>query len=75
MYTYVFMTSIRVIPVSAVLSRVPYECLYLQKWVTPPLFGAAPHSLQGVNLGTPGYTIQIIIKIHNIPQIVDRGIG
>ena len=42
MYTYVFMTSIRVIPVSAVLSRVPYECLYLQKWVTPPLFGAAP---------------------------------
>ena len=34
MYTYVFMTSIRVIPVSAVLSRVPYECLYLQKWVT-----------------------------------------
>ena len=34
------MTSIRVIPVSAVLSRVPYECLYLQKWVTPPLFGA-----------------------------------
>ena len=44
MYTYVFMTSIRVIPVSAVLSRVPYECLYLQKWVTPPLFGAAPLS-------------------------------
>ena len=37
------MTSIRVIPVSAVLSRVPYECLYLQKWVTPPLSGAAPH--------------------------------
>ena len=37
MYTYVFMTSIRVIPVSAVLSRVPYEWLYLQKWVTPPL--------------------------------------
>ena len=42
MYTYVFMTSIRVIPVSAVLSRVPYECLYLQKWVTPPLSRAAP---------------------------------
>ena len=36
------MTSIRVIPVSAVLSRVPYECLYLQKWVTPPLSLAAP---------------------------------
>ena len=42
MYTYVFMTSIRVIPVSAVLSRVPYEWLYLQKWVTPPLSWAAP---------------------------------
>ena len=44
MYTYVFMTSVRVIPVSAVLSRVPYECLYLQKWVTPPLFRAAPRA-------------------------------
>ena len=42
MYTYVFMTSVRVIPVSAVLSRVPYEWLYLQKWVTPPLSRAAP---------------------------------
>ena len=47
MYTYVFMTSIRVIPVSAVLSRVPYECLYLQKWVTPPLSLAAPLLLRG----------------------------
>jgi len=36
------MTSVRVIPVSAVLSRVPYEWLYLQKWVTPPLSGSAP---------------------------------
>ena len=44
MYTYVFMTSVRVIPVSAVLSRVPYEWLYLQKWVTPPLSRTAPHS-------------------------------
>ena len=44
MYTYVFMTSVRVIPVSAVLSRVPYEWLYLQKWVTPPLSRAAPQS-------------------------------
>ncbi len=34
------MKSVRVIPVSAVL--VPYEWLYLQKWVTPPLFGTAP---------------------------------
>ena len=42
MYTYIFMTSVRVIPVSAVLSRVPYEWLYLQKWVTPPLFSGAP---------------------------------
>ena len=37
MYTYIFMTLVRVIPVSAVLSRVPYGCLYLQKWVTPEL--------------------------------------
>ena len=36
------MTSVRVIPVSAVLSRVPSEWLYLQKWVTPPLSGPAP---------------------------------
>ena len=42
MYTYKFMKSVRVIPVSAVLSRVPRERLYLQKWVTPPLFDAAP---------------------------------
>ena len=35
------MKSIRVIPVSAVLSRVPYEWLHLQKWVTPPLSRAA----------------------------------
>ena len=42
MYTYVFMTSVRVIPVSAVLSRVPYEWLYLQKWVTPPLSRTEP---------------------------------
>ena len=39
------MKSVRVIPVSAVLSRVPYEWLYLQKWVTPPLSGAAPHTV------------------------------
>ena len=51
MYTYIFMKSVRVIPVSAVLSRVPYECLDLQKWVTPPLFGPAPRS---VCLRVPG---------------------
>ena len=36
------MKSVRVIPVSAVLSRVPYEWLYLQKWVTPPLSRTDP---------------------------------
>ena len=45
MYTYVFMTSVRVIPVSAVLSRVPYEWLYLQKWVTPPLSLTEPQAV------------------------------
>ena len=29
MYTYIFMTSVRVIPVSAVLSRVPYGYVFL----------------------------------------------
>ena len=54
MYTYVFMTSIRVIPVSAVLSRVPYEWLYLQKWVTPPLSRTAPLAPRGARV--PVYT-------------------
>ena len=46
-----FVKSIRVIPVSAVLSRVPYECLHLQNWVTPPLFGAAPRSGNEARVG------------------------
>ena len=44
MYTYIFVKSVRVIPVSAVLSRVPYECLHLQHAVrsagTAALVGA-----------------------------------
>ena len=65
MYTYIFVKSVRVIPVSAVLSRVPYECLYLQNWVTPPLFGAAPRCrLQSPRAMRMATILLVLVALH-----------